>query len=134
MFIQHGKGVLPCRAFAEHADYGLVLFKECPGPRDICHRRRKGAEVRPDRDVPVGKEDAPHGYVLRGRDRCRKDAGTRVHVELIKGQESAAGRDVDRFRELEAQVEFAGERRESARAAIKAHLAHFHGQSRTLTA
>ena len=59
---------------------------------------------------------------------------TRVHVELIKAQESAAGRDVDRFRELEAQVEFAGERRESARAAIKAHLAHFHGQSRTLTA
>ena len=53
---------------------------------------------------------------------------TTEHVQLLKEQAQATGRDLARFKELEPLTEVAGEKRDAARAAIRRHLSEDHDQ------
>jgi hypothetical protein len=61
---------------------------------------------------------------------------TRDHVVLLKEQEAVAGTDPQRFRELDALCDLAAAHRDTARAAIKVHLATEHQEEapKTMTA
>jgi hypothetical protein len=53
---------------------------------------------------------------------------TTEHVQLLKEQDQATGRDLARFKELEPLTEVAAEKRDTARATIIRHLAEEHAQ------
>jgi hypothetical protein len=53
---------------------------------------------------------------------------TTEHVQLLKEQAQATGRDLVRFKELEPLTEVAAEKRDAAGTAIRRHLAEEHAQ------
>lgn len=59
---------------------------------------------------------------------------TSAHVELLNEQGIAAANDLERFRDLEPQVEAASRRRDSDRAAVKRHQETVHGRGKAMTA